>query len=104
VICIAGYQFTILKHGRIIKNTSRVFKAIIDKPQYCDGSFCIAISDIYHFEASIYQINYLRASMILKEGDDLKLDVSIEELIFYHEEDAASMLNYINDIRRTAYL
>jgi len=97
------YTFVKSKYGKIIKSTSRVYKAILDKPDLCFRQYCFSISDTLSFEKSIHQVYYVKGKIYFGENKKAFQELAIEEVIFYSEEDAKSLFNYIQEVRRIEY-
>lgn len=97
-------QYEIIRIGKITKSSSTVFKAIINKPELCISSnSCYKIYDLIQFQNSIHEINYASIEKSDRSKSDSPTKINIEELIFYSEKDAESLLAYINSVREIEY-
>jgi len=97
------YRFEPLKCGKIIANTSRVYNAILDKSEMCHFKHCYFISDTNDFKKSIHQINYVKGKFYNLDDSGSDFNAGVEEIIFYHEDDAKTLVNYISQLRNIEY-
>jgi len=59
--------------------------------------------DIDKFKKSIHQINYLKGIIQHKDDVEYTYNVGIEEIVFYSEDDAMTLVQYITNLRNIAY-
>lgn len=96
--------YKVEKIGKVKTNSSVVHKAIFAKPELCyTARKCIKIKNLNNFTNSILEINYAKLSVTNLYDSNLNLPVTIEEIIFKSEEDAKTLLNYINSVRKVEY-
>jgi len=90
--------------GAIKKESSIVFKAIAGKEELCDSyGTCYKVSSLQDFVQSIHRINYVKVQVHERSKDKLISPATIEEIIFRSEEDAKTLLRYINLVRDVEY-
>jgi len=94
----------VIKIGKVKKQSSIFYKAILEKPEFCYNRFnCIKVRDLNQFEKAIDAIFYVQMefSKMSHLNDTLKL--GIEEIIFHKEEDARQIINYVQRVREFEY-
>ena len=98
-------KYQLLKTGRIKKESSLIYRAILEKPELCrSAKNCYKIENFSSFNKSIHSVNYaLLEGKVWKDINALPIKVQVEEIIFYNKSNPQVLLDYINYLRTIEY-
>lgn len=97
-------NYQVVKQGRIKKESSKVYMALLNKPELCyTKSACYNVRDLDDFKASIHSINYALIVDQKPENDNSPSEAEIEELVFYSASNAKILWDYIRHVRNVEY-
>ena len=98
------YNFIIEKVGPIHKETSHVISAFNQSEFFCYADvICYKVDSKHELIKSIKEIQYAKITANNINHQYANLIIGIEEIIFYEQQDAETLMSYINDVRQISY-